>query len=48
MKDNLRYLMLVAVAILALGSLSACRNTLDGAGEDVENMGENMQEASQN
>ena len=48
MKDSLRYLMLFAVAILALGTLPACRNTLDGAGEDVENMGENMQEASQN
>jgi predicted small secreted protein len=48
MKNTLRHLMIAVAVLVALGSLSACRNTLEGAGQDVENMGENMQDAAHN
>lgn len=40
-----RKLMLVALALTTL-SLTACENTLYGAGQDVENAGENIQETA--
>lgn len=42
---NRKILMLATLAIVAV-SLSGCENTLWGAGRDVENAGENMQETA--
>ena len=39
-----KFLMLALTAVIGLGALSACTNTWHGAGEDVENMGEKMQD----
>ncbi|PZQ44728.1 MAG: entericidin [Micavibrio aeruginosavorus] len=36
---------LAIVALLTVGSLAACSNTFHGAGEDIENAGESVQEA---
>lgn len=41
MKNNKLFVLTLAL-VTTLG-LSACHNTWHGAGEDVENMGENMQ-----
>ncbi len=35
----------VLAALFALG-LSACTNTIDGAGEDIEEMGDDVEEAT--
>lgn len=32
-------------AIMVAGPLAACSNTVHGAGEDIENAGENVQKA---
>lgn len=38
-------MLVLGLAILgAVSTLSACTNTWDGAGQDVENMGEEMQD----
>ncbi len=39
-----RFLMLALTLTVAVGALSACQNTWHGAGRDVENMGEKMQD----
>lgn len=39
-----RIFMLALALTLSLGALTACQNTWHGAGEDVENMGERMQD----
>jgi len=44
MKNN-NLLILTLAAIATLG-LTACGNTWHGAGQDVENMGEEMQDSS--
>ncbi|AEP10759.1 entericidin A/B family lipoprotein [Micavibrio aeruginosavorus] len=36
-------LMLAVLIVLAAGSLSACGNTIDGMGRDVERAGEKIQ-----
>lgn len=38
-----KYLILALTAVMAVGSLTACENTMRGAGQDVERAGENMQ-----
>ena len=38
-----KFAVLALVAILACGSLTACNDTLHGAGEDIEDAGENIQ-----
>lgn len=43
-----RYLALTMAGLLVTVSLAACHNTMRGAGEDVERMGETMQENSHN
>ena len=40
-----KYLLLTVLALLAVGTLPACSNTVHGAGEDIENAGENVQQA---
>lgn len=43
------FLRLMAVTLLlasAAGGLSACTNTLDGAGKDIENAGDAVQDAA--
>jgi len=42
-----RILMLALLATVSLGGLTACQNTWQGAGEDVETMGEKMQDPNQ-
>jgi predicted small secreted protein len=42
-----RILMLALLATVSLGALTACQNTWQGAGEDVERMGEKMQDPNQ-
>ena len=42
---NLRFLMLISLAIIGLG-LSACE-TMEGAGRDIENAGESVQDAAE-
>lgn len=42
-----RILMLALLAAVSLGGLTACQNAWHGAGEDVENMGEKMQDPKQ-
>ncbi|PZP55599.1 MAG: hypothetical protein DI586_06335 [Micavibrio aeruginosavorus] len=39
-----KYFMLALLAIATTG-LAACENTFHGAGRDIENAGENVQEA---
>lgn len=39
-----RILMLALALTVSLGALTACENTWHGAGADVENMGEKMQD----
>ncbi len=48
MKNILRHMMFAVAVLVALGSLTACTNTLEGAGQDVENAGESMQRAANN
>lgn len=48
MKSTIRHLIAAFAIFAALGTLSACRNTLEGAGADVENAGESMQRAANN
>jgi len=38
-----KHLIFALSALLAVGTLAACNNTLHGAGEDIENAGENVQ-----
>lgn len=42
-KDTLRILTLAALAVAGL-QLTACANTVHGAGQDIENAGEKVQE----
>ena len=45
MKSNLKLLVLtLAVGILTAGLTSGCKNTAHGAGKDIENMGEKIQD----
>lgn len=44
MSDNIRILGLVTLVVLTLG-ISACE-TFEGAGRDIENAGENIQDAA--
>lgn len=37
---------LVLMFVTALGLLSACSNTFDGAGQDIEHAGEEIQDAA--
>ncbi len=41
-----RILTLALLAIVTVTSLTACQNTWHGAGKDVENVGEKMQDPS--
>ena len=45
MITNLRFLTLVSLAILSLG-LSACE-TMEGAGRDIQNAGQSVEEAAE-
>ncbi len=38
-----KHLILAICALVLGGSLAACQNTVHGAGEDIENAGENIQ-----
>lgn len=38
-----KHMVLILSALLVAGTLGACQNTVHGAGEDIENMGENVQ-----
>ena len=38
-----RISMMLCVIALSLGLLSACSNTIDGAGRDIERAGQNIQ-----
>lgn len=40
-----KHLVLTVLAIMAASTLGACANTVHGAGEDIENAGESVQEA---
>lgn len=40
-----KHLFLTILAVMAVSSLAACSNTVHGAGEDIENAGENVQQA---
>ena len=44
MKKSLNILTLVLAIAAGSAALSACTNTWDGAGRDVENVGEEMQD----
>lgn len=44
MKNN--KLFILALALISAIGVSACQNTWHGAGEDVEHMGEKMQDSS--
>ena len=39
----MRLLLLISALIVAVGPLSACGNTLEGFGQDVEKAGESIQ-----
>jgi predicted small secreted protein len=41
MKKNI--VLTIALSFIALSSLAACTNTVDGAGQDIEKAGENIQ-----
>lgn len=45
MFTNLRYLILVSLAVIGLG-LSACE-TMEGAGRDIQNAGQSVEEAAE-
>lgn len=36
-------MIMAMAAMVAMGSLAACQNTIHGAGEDIENAGESVQ-----
>lgn len=40
-----KYLLLTILALMAVATLPACSNTFHGAGEDIENAGESVQQA---
>ena len=44
MKKNTKFLALIFIAVLGF-NLNAC-NTIDGAGKDIENAGEAVQDSS--
>lgn len=39
-------MLLIALFLSAFSSLAACSNTFEGAGQDIENAGEEIQEAA--
>lgn len=45
MLTNIRFLALIFLAVIGLG-LSACE-TMEGAGRDIENAGESVQDAAE-
>jgi predicted small secreted protein len=39
-----KFMIMAFAAVVATASLAACQNTLHGAGQDIENAGESVQE----
>lgn len=42
-----RFLILALMLTISAGALTACQNAWHGAGEDMENLGEKMQDPNQ-
>ncbi len=40
-----KHLLLTILAVMAVTPVAACSNTVHGAGEDIENAGESVQQA---
>lgn len=40
-----KYWMMVLTAIVATSALTACQNTIHGAGQDIENAGDSVKQA---
>jgi predicted small secreted protein len=47
MKITFRQIILGLIAAFLVASTTACKNTAHGAGQDIENMGEKIQEKTQ-
>ena len=47
LKINIRYLLFIACAAVLLAAATGCKNTANGAGKDIENMGEKIQEKTE-